>query len=186
MSSTNLSKTAETMTAMSMLFEFSHNNPNLRPHEALQQLVNDLATMQNQAIAMPPAMNPAMQQMPPGQRTPGINGPNAFNSPAMAHLGLPQQQGSPHVNAVHTPSPHQNHMPAPVAMAHQQSQQGSNLSGSQGTSANTSPHLTNKKLRASAVKLEGEDVAGQEVNGVGPHKVKASPRVGGKRQKGTA
>ena len=165
---------------MGMLFEFAHSNPNLRPAEALEQLVQTFNMPSQNA-----AMNPAMQQMPPGQRTPGMNGPNAFNSPAMAHLGLPQQ-GSPHVGAVHTPSPHQNHMAGPIAMAHQQSQQGSTLSGSQGTSANTSPNVTNKKRRASAVKLEGEEAGGTEVNGVGAHKVKASPRVGGKRQKGTA
>ena len=71
-------------------------------------------------------------------------------------------------------------------MAAQLSQQGTNASGSQGTSANTSPNVTNKRRRASAVKVEGDDGGGMEVNGVGGQKVKASPRVGGKRQKGAA
>jgi len=76
----------------------------------------------------------------------------------------------------------------PVAMVAQQSQQGTNTSGSQGTSANTSPNVSNKRRR-STVKLEVDDGGGHaEVNGSGPPgatKVKASPRVGGKRQKGT-
>lgn len=164
---------------------FHKENRHLRPQAALEQLVT-LDSMPAQNAALPTGMNPAMQQMPAGQRTPGMNGPNAFNSPAMAHLGLPQQ-GSPHVGGTHTPSPHQAHMAGPVAMTHQQSQQGSNLSGSHGASANTSPNVAGKKRRASAVKVEGEEAGNAEVNGVGgAHKVKPSPRIGGKRQKGTA
>ena len=69
-----------------------------------------------------------------------------------------------------------------------QSQQGTNTSGggSQGTSANASPNVTNKRRRPSAVKVEGDEV-GTEVNGTGPagaNKVKASPRNNVKRQKG--
>jgi hypothetical protein len=54
-------------------------------------------------------------------------------------------------------------------------------------SASASPNVSNKRRRASTVKMEGEEAAG-EVNGAasGGAKVKASPRVGGKRQKGTA
>lgn len=77
--------------------------------------------------------------------------------------------------------------PNSVGMAAQQSQQGTNTSqgtGSQGTSANTSPNVTSKRRRPSGVKTEMED-GGTEINGTGA-KVKASPRVGGKRQKGTA
>jgi len=70
-----------------------------------------------------------------------------------------------------------------VAMASQLSQQGS-TTGSQGNSANTSPHVTNKKRRASAVKTEMDADEGGPVGGAGGNaKVKASPRVGGKRQK---
>jgi hypothetical protein len=122
-------------------------------------------------------LNAPMQMA--GQRTPGLNGPNQFASPALAHLGLPTGQGSPHLG-----SPAQNHLAGPVAMVHQQSQQGSNLSGSQVTSANTSPNVTNKRRRASVVKTE--DDGGPEVNGTGSNKVRPSPKVGGKRQKGTA
>jgi hypothetical protein len=122
-----------------------------------------------------------------GQRTPGLNGPNQFASPGLAHLGLPAGQGSPHLSGPgHTPSPAHNHMAGPVAMVHQQSQQGSNLSGSQVTSANTSPNVTNKRRRASAVKVENDDGGGAELNGTGANKVKPSPRIGGKRQKGTS
>ena len=120
--------------------------------------------------------------MNPGQRTPGMNGPNQFASPAMNHLGLPQQ-GSPHIGGpAHTPSPaHMNQ--GGIAMVHQMSQGNSNLSGSQGPSTNTSPNVTTKRRRASQVKLE-DDNASQEVNGA--NKVRPSPRIGGKRQKGTA
>jgi len=72
-------------------------------------------------------------------------------------------------------------------MVAQQSQQGTNTSGSQGTSANTSPNATNKRRRPSAVKVEVDDGGGgTEINGTGPgggNKVKPSPRIGGKRQK---
>lgn len=171
---------------MQPLFQYSQQHSHLSPPEALQQLVASFSNLvpQNLMMGMQQAnLNPAMQQ-PPGQRTPGINGPH-FASPAAAHLGLPGSQGSPHIGGpVHTPSPAQNHLAGPVAMVAQQSQQGTNTSGSQGTSANTSPNVTNKRRRASAVKLEGDD-GGGEVNGVGP-KVKPSPRIGGKRQKGAA
>ena len=68
-----------------------------------------------------------------------------------------------------------------VSMVAQQSQQGTNNSGtgSQGTSANASPNV-NKRRRASAVKTEGDE-GGGEVNGI-TGKVKQSPRVT-KRQK---
>lgn len=175
---------AETVSAMQTLFHYSQQNPHLSPAEALQQLVN---SFQVNAMSMQQQVhfNPQMQQNP-GQRTPGMNGPQ-FASPAVAHLGLPGAQGSPHVGGpTHTPSPAQNHLAGPIPMAAQLSQQGTNASGSQGTSANTSPNVTNKRRRASAVKVEGEEGGGMEVNGVGGQKVKASPRVGGKRQKGAA
>jgi hypothetical protein len=63
------------------------------------------------------------------------------------------------------------------------SQGNSNLSGSQGPSTNTSPNVTNKRRRASQVKLEEENVS-QEMNG--SKKAQSTPRIGGKRQKGTA
>ena len=170
---------------MGPLIQYSQTHPNLPPKDAMQQMINEhsanqmrMATMAQQNLSAP------MAQTMSGQRTPGLNGPNHFSSPAMAHLGLPNAQGSPHLGGpVHTPSPAQNHMAGPVAMVHQQSQQGSNLSGSQVTSANTSPNVTNKRRRASAVKVE-DDGGGPEVNGA--NKVKPSPRIGGKRQKGTA
>ncbi|KMP05343.1 hypothetical protein CIRG_05024 [Coccidioides immitis RMSCC 2394] len=124
------------------------------------------------------------------QRTPSLNGPSQFASPALGHLGIPGVQGSPHLGGpAHTPSPAQNPMAGPVAMVAQQSQQGTNTSGSQGTSANTSPNVNNKRRRASTIKMEADENGTAEVNGTGPNnavKVKASPRVGGKRQKGTS
>ena len=172
---------------MTPLIQYSQTHPQIAPAIALQQMVAEHAIRaQNQMAAMAPGnFNASMQQMVSGQRTPGLNGPNQFASPALQHLSLPMGQGSPHLGGpVHTPSPAQNHVAGPVAMVHQQSQQGSNLSGSQGTSTNTSPNVTNKRRRASQVKLE-DDGGGPEVNGTGANKVKPSPRLG-KRQKGAA
>lgn len=165
------------MMFMAPLMEFSQRNPQISPQDAMQRLVvdNERTMRFNPAIAQQNGQIP----MNPGQRTPGLNGPNQFASPGMGHLGLPQQ-GSPHVGGpAHTPSP--AHMQGGIAMVHQMSQ--GNLSGSQGPSTNTSPNVTNKRRRASQVKLEEENMS-QEVNG--SNKVKPSPRIGGKRQKGTA
>jgi hypothetical protein len=176
---------AEVFSAMTPLIQYSQNHPTITPREALEQMVKENALrasqMSSQMASMAQGNLNAPMQMS-GQRTPGLNGPNQFASPALAHLGLPAGQGSPHLGGpVHTPSPAHNHLAGPVAMVHQQSQQGSNLSGSQVTSANTSPNV-NKRRRAS-VKME-DDGGGAEVNGTGP-KVKPSPKVS-KRQKGTA
>ncbi|PGH12829.1 hypothetical protein AJ79_04053 [Helicocarpus griseus UAMH5409] len=177
---------AETMSYMQMLFQHSIQNPHLSPPEALRSLVNTFS----QPPGVPFGQVPPGVQQGPGQRTPSLNGPPQFSSPGVPHLGLPAAQGSPHLGGpTHTPSPAQNNMAGPVAMVAQQSQQGTNTSGSQGTSANTSPNVSNKRRRTSTVKIEGEDGGGPaEVNGNGPNtsKVKASPRVGGKRQKGTS
>lgn len=172
---------------MTPLIQYSQSHPDIRPQDALEKMVSEHAHRVSQMAGMAQAsVNAPMAQAMSGQRTPGLNGPNQFASPALAHLGLPNTQGSPHMGGpVHTPSPAQNHIAGPVAMVHQQSQQGSNLSGSQVTSANTSPNVTNKRRRASAVKVEDEN-GSAEVNGTTGNKVKPSPRLGGKRQKGTA
>lgn len=169
---------------MQTLFQYSIQHPHLSPNDALRQLVASFNAPQ--ALGFGPG-HPGSQQ-PPGQRTPNLNGPTQFSSPAVAHLGLPGAQGSPHLGAAnHTPSPAQNSMAGPVAMVAQQSQQGTNTSGSQGTSANTSPNVSNKRRR-SAIKTEDDNAGMAEVNGAGPgasKAPKASPRVGGKRQKGS-
>jgi len=186
---------------MENLFQYSQQNPQLSASDALRQLVNTFQNMpQNQMnfAAMQQQTLNLMNQPPAGQRTPGYNGPNQFASPAGNYMNLPtsNNSGSP---ATMTMSPAmqshvlQNHLqqqgqpPTSVGMVAQQSQQGTNTSvgtGSQGTSTNASPNLTNKRRRPSGVKVEGEDAGGgAEINGTGP-KVKASPRVGGtKRQK---
>ena len=120
-------------------------------------------------------------------------------TPAMSHLALQQQ--AQHNNAMGAPG-----APGGVAMAHQASHQGTNPSAV-GTpaagSANASPNVnvTGKRRRPSGVHVGPED--GMDgVNGVVPsgggaaggagsgnggagQKVKQSPRVGGKRQKGS-
>ena len=82
--------------------------------------------------------------------------------------------------------------PTSVSMVAQASHQGTNPSAAgtpAGGSANASPNVTGKRRRTSAVGA-GKGEMGEEstemTNGVGGGgaKVKASPRVGGKRQKG--
>lgn len=170
---------------MEPLFHYSQSHENLTPAEALNSLVHETARgTQNPQVGLPQGnFNGVGPQGVSGQRTPGMNGPHQFASPAMQNLGLPPQ-GSPHIGGpAHTPSPAHMHMAGPVAMVHQHSQQGSNLSGSQGASANTSPNVTTKRRRPSGIKLEDD---GGEMNGTAANKVKPSPRIGGKRQKGTA
>lgn len=170
---------------MEPLFHYSQNHESLTPAEALISLVHETASgTQNGPVGLPQnSFNNVRPQGVSGQRTPGMNGPEQYASPALQNLGLPQQ-GSPHIGGpAHTPSPAHMHMAGPVAMVHQHSQQGSNLSGSQGASANTSPNVTNKRRRPSGIKLE--DDGGGEMNGAAANKIKPSPRMGGKRQKGT-
>lgn len=179
------------MTQMQTIFHFSQQNPNISPPEALRQLVTTYSTSQNQPFGLTPNHPNHPAQAGSGQRTPGLNGPPQYSSPAAGHLAIPGMHVSPHLGgSTHTPSPAQNPIPQAVAMAAQQSQQGTNTSGSQGTSANASPNVSNKRRRASTVKMEGDDSGPPtEMNGNAPSnvpKIKASPRVGGKRQKGTA
>jgi len=185
---------------MENLFQYSQQNPQLSASDALRQLVNTFPSMPQNPMnfaAMQQQNLNLINQAPAGQRTPSYNGPNQFASPAGNYMNLPMSNnsGSP---ATMTMSPAmqnnllQNHLqqqgqpPTSVGMVAQQSQQGTNTSvgtGSQGTSTNASPNLTNKRRRPSGVKLEGEDAGGgADMNGTGP-RVKASPRVGTKKQK---
>ncbi|KAJ5595966.1 Transcriptional activator ptaB [Penicillium hetheringtonii] len=165
---------AETISHMQMLFNYSQQNPNFSPPEALHNLVNTLHTPGSAAQFANP-MNPGMQPVP-NPRGPNMNGPSQFASPAMAHLGLPGAQGSPHLTGSAHASPAQSQIAGVPGMPVQPSPVG----------ANNSPNVGgNKRRRASTVKMENED-GGAEVNGTGPQggaKVKASPRVP-KRQKG--
>lgn len=188
---------------MEHLFHFSWQNPQLTASDALRQLVTSFQTQpQNQlgfnpAMAYPNGLNPSFQ-LPPGQRTPGFGGPNHFASPATAHLSLPINTTSASPATLNMSPAMQNHVlqnhlqqqaPTSVGMLAQQSHQGTTTSagtGSQGTSANTSPNVPHKRRRPSAVKVEGDDGGGAtDINGTGP-KVKPSPRIvgGAKRQKG--
>ncbi len=151
------------MGQMNPLFQYSHQNSNLRPYAALDQYVANIAL--NGAASAQNAAGQGLLQS--GQRTPSMGQFPMGQSPSAAHLGLPEN--------VIGGSPAQGHMQAP-GMALQQSQQGTSSSG---PSANTSPN-TNKRRRPS-VKTEGDEAPGQ-ANGVQP-KVKPSPRIG-KRQKG--
>lgn len=175
---------AEALTLMEPLFYYSQTHDDLTPAQALNNLVTETTRgVQSPSGAQQPEnSNNAGQQGLGGHRTSSMNGPAQYTSPAMQNLGLPTQ-GSPHVpGPAHTPSPAHIHRAGPVAMAHQHSQQGSNLSGSQGASANTSPQV-NKRRRPSGIKLEEDGSGDSTANAAG--KVKPSPRIGGKRQKGT-
>lgn len=102
-----------------------------------------------------------------GPRTPSMGQFNMGQSPAAGHMNMPDGMMG---------SPAQGHMQSP-AMALQQSQQGTSSSG---PSANTSPNQSNKRRRPSGVKTE-------DAEGIGGSKLtKPSPRMGGKRQKGSA
>lgn len=168
---------AETMHQMQQLVSFSQANPTLSPPEALRNFVNVL--MQNPGPnpgGFPPGMNPAMQA---GPRGPGMGPPSQFASPAMAHLGLPGGQGSPHLSGSAHASPAQSQLSGAPGMS------GSVQPSPVGV--NNSPNVGgNKRRRASTVKQESEDGVGGEVNGTsapGTGKTKPSPRVP-KRQKG--
>lgn len=171
---------------MGPLMEYYHSNPGISPREALMRINNDNSQMNANMIRMQNANMAAAAngQVPfPQQRAMAGMMPNQLQSPALQHLGLPHGQASPHMGGPnHTPSPAQNPAQGGVAMMHQMSAQGSNLSGSQGPSTNTSPNVSNKRRRASQIKMEDEN-SQQDSNGNG-NKVKPSPRIGGKRQKG--
>lgn len=172
---------------MTPLIKYSQDHPTIPPREALEKMINEhpVRAATQMAGMSQAGLNAPVGQAMSGQRTPGLTGPSYFASPNVSHLGLPNAQGSPHLSGpVHTPSPAQNHVAGPVAMVHQQSQQGSNLSGSQVTSTNTSPNMPTKRRRPSGVKVE-DDGGNAEVNGTGASKVKPSPRLN-KRQKGQA
>lgn len=169
---------------MQPLFAFSQANAHLAPSEALNELVanfNAQTQFGAQNMHFPQNAVNAQAQLPAGVRTPGPlpnNMANQFQlgaSPSTSHLGLP---GSPHIGS--QPSPGQNNVMQAPGLVAQHSQQGTN--SSQGTSTNTSPNVPNKRRRPSGVKVDGDD---GEVNGTMPSKVKPSPRIGGKRQKGT-
>lgn len=169
---------AETMSQMQVLFQYSQQNPHMSPPEALRNLVNNFQS-QNAGLSFPPGMSPALQQAP-NPRPPTMNGPSQFASPSMAHLGLPGAAGSPHLAGSAHASPAQAHLAGPMGLM----QQGPN--GSAGTSATTSPNISNKRRRQSTVQLKQEDDNNAEAGASGAAKVKPSPRIGGKRQKGTA
>ncbi|EXJ89477.1 hypothetical protein A1O3_02544 [Capronia epimyces CBS 606.96] len=179
---------AEVMTAMGPLMEYFHSHPGVGIKETMFRVTQENAQAMAQVNST--RMQNHMARTANGQvpysnaMHPGMNGPTMMNSPGMGHLAVSQTQGSPLMGGpVHTPSPAQNPAAGGVSMMHQMSAQGSNLSGSQGPSTNTSPNVSNKRRRASAVKLEEENAGGEPS---GPSKVKPSPKIGGKRQKAAA
>lgn len=130
--------------------------------------------------------SPATLNMSPAMQNLGLHN-HPPNTPQMQHMQhmqqMQQMQQLQHLQQLQQP-------PTSVSMVAQPSQQGTNTSGgtgSQVTSANASPNVQNKRRRPSTMlKVEGDDGGGPVgVNGATlPDKVKASPKVGVKRQKG--
>ncbi|KAK5086406.1 hypothetical protein LTS08_004285 [Lithohypha guttulata] len=167
---------AEVMTTMEPLMEYYCTHAVGGPREAFNRLSAERQEYQTRLQNANAAA--ANGQIPfPNQRMVAMNPPNQFQSPALAHLHLPQNQHSPTMN--HTPSPGHPSQGG-IQMVHQMSAQGSNLSGSQGPSTNTSPNVTSKRRRASNIKEEETAAA----VAAGNEKTKPSPRVNAKRQKG--
>lgn len=126
--------------------------------------------------------SPATLNMSPAMQNLGLHN-HLANTPQLQQMQQMQQMQQLHLHQM-------QQAPTSVGMVAQASQQGTNTSGgtgSQVTSANASPNVQNKRRRPSTMlKVEGEDGGGPVgVNGVTlPEKVKASPKVGVKRQKG--
>jgi hypothetical protein len=170
---------------MNPLFNYSHQHSSLAPYSALEQYVAQVS----QAVSQNPSA------LPPGSCTPSLNA-FGISSPAANKLALPDGSTPNTANIQNInmggvqSSPAAGNLQA-TAMALQQSQQGS----SSGVSANTSPNASNKRRRPS---VKEEEIG--QINGTGPvnqaggpgqgpggnpgNRVKPSPRIGGKRQKG--
>lgn len=159
------------MGQLNPLFEYSRKHPKLKPHTALERyIVEAPADPENQQLLR--------------------SASNAFglSSPANNQIGL-LDGGNPngivaHGNLVVQNSPAGGSMQA-TGMSLQQSQQGS----SSGVSTNTSPNVNNKRRRPSLKEEEGTQVNGtgtpnQAAGANAGNKIKPSPRIGGKRQKG--
>lgn len=156
------------MGQLNPLFEFSHKHPKLKPHTALERYTAEVLAENGNQQEMRTASNafgissPANNQigLPEGANPSGIGNLGAHNSPAAGNMQAP-------------------------GMALQQSQQGS----SSGVSTNTSPNMNNKRRRPSLKQEEGAQVNGtgtpnQQAGANAANKIKPSPRIGGKRQKG--
>ena len=185
----------EALSQLCMQFQNPQSQLQQTPNPQQHPQLNPAMHHSNQ----PQPQNPQAQNFAAFQQNQMQN--NNFLSPAQPpHIGLPHQQNS-HSNSNPSASPatltHSNQpTPSMQSMALQNSMgvpmaaQGSH----QGTSAGAtpvagSPNVSGKKRRASGVALgmvDAVDGGGVEVNGVGANKVKQSPRVGGKRQKGMA
>jgi hypothetical protein len=131
----------EVMSQMQPLMDYSVTNPGLSVYQTLEQY-NATHVMGGPQPIMNGQQPGGMQGNP---RTPSFGQFPMGASPATGHRQLPN---SPHING----SPAQGNMAAP-AMVMQQSQQGTSSSG---PSANTSPSVSNKRRRASAVKPEDD------------------------------
>lgn len=149
----------EVMIQMNPLFAYSHQNTHLSPSNALEQYV---ANVNVSGISNPGHQNHT------GPRTPAMGNFAMGASPAQAQLQLPG--GSPHIG-----SPAQ----AP-GMQLQQSQHGTSSSGQ---SANTSPNANNKRRKPSTMNADDDNQLNGTLSKTG---IKPSPRIGGKRQKGTS
>jgi hypothetical protein len=202
---------AEGMFHMQTLFQYAQAKPHLSPSEALRQICLQFESTPPSSLLNQGFPQQAQHALNPNLHLhSGVNPPHFLSPAHAAHLNLPvnstgtspatlnmspaMQNLGLHNNLTNTPQMQQMQQmqqpPTSVGMVAQPSQQGTNTSGgtgSQVTSANASPNVQTKRRRPSTMlKAEGDDGGGQVgVNGASlPDKVKASPKVGVKRQKG--
>lgn len=202
---------AEGMFHMQALFHYAHAKPHLSPNEALKQICLQIDNTPPSSLLNQGFPQQAQHILNPNLHLhSGVNPPHFLSPAHAAHLNLPvnstgtspatlnmspaMQNLALHNHLSNTPQLQQmqqmQQTPTSVGMVAQQSQQGTNTSGGSGsqvTSANASPNVPHKRRRPSTMlKIEGDDGGGQiSVNIASlPDKVKASPKVGVKRQKG--
>lgn len=164
------------MTHMREMIDFSQQNGDVAPSEGLERFLEQV--QMNQMMQMNGGMQSAFAATQPGMRTPSLgNQVNFFASPQNLNLQLPNNMNSPHMRPGQSPAMQASGSMmgmGPQPMVAQLSQQGS---ASATASSNTSPNVSSKKRRASAVKVEGDEANGAKAN------PKATPKGGSKRQK---
>lgn len=173
------------MSQMQSLIQFSFTNPGLTPREAMSALVNSISNQQGSAQGQMPGMSNAMMQQvaqaqAQNQRTPNMDGGSQFASPALARLGLPGQQGSPHIK--HSPSPAMSSMPGPAKMSAQLSQQGGTPNSGPGLVGAGTPGSMNKPLPGTVGnKTVGQGIGANKAmgQGIGALKPGGGINVGG-------
>lgn len=183
---------AQTMSFFRDIIDGSIQNVDLKPKVVLERInertTEQLIHQQSQPqfpVTTQLGQGPTATAMRAATLNGQANNQHQFSSPAHLNLNLPggrtMNATSPHM--IHENS-NQGSMPPPgaVPMTAQRSTQGN--TSSTAASVNASPNASGKRRRASTVNKGGDNHDGGD--GDPPPKVKPSPKVGGKRQKGNA